>query len=117
MIPMKKIHTSKAVFAVLFLAVLVGHFWTMLRWNEARGVYDDICYLRQAHLFQRLGIGGLNTNAALDYDHYFEGKMKEIAFAEWKDATRWPCHNPMPGGKVVMQYPAGTGLMLALFPE
>ena len=108
---------AKLAFGLICLAILASNIVTMSRWSEARGVYDDICYLRQAHLFQRLGIGGLNTNAALDYDHYFEGKMKEIAFAEWKDPTRWPCHNPMPGGKVVMQYPPGTGLLLALFPE
>ncbi len=73
-----------SLFGLICLAILASNIVTMSRWSEARGVYDDICYLRQAHLFQRLGIGGLNTNAALDYDHYFEGKLKEIAFAEWQ---------------------------------
>lgn len=109
--------SAKLAFGLICLAILASNIWSMSRWSEARGVYDDICYLRQAHLFQRLGIGGLNTNAALDYDHYFEGKLKEIAFAEWQDPIRWPCHNPMPSGKIVMQYPPGTGFLLALFPE
>ncbi|WP_407117379.1 hypothetical protein [Bradyrhizobium sp. LMG 9283] len=108
---------AKIAFGLICLAILASNVVTMSRWSEARGVYDDICYLRQAHLFQRLGIGGLNTNAHLDYDHYFEGKLKQIAFAEWQDPIRWPCHNPMPNGKVVMQYPPGTGFLLALFPE
>jgi hypothetical protein len=108
---------AKFAFGLICLAILASNIVTMSRWSEARGVYDDICYLRQAHLFQRLGVGGLNTNAALDYDHYFEGKLKEIAFAEWQDPIRWPCHNPMPSGKIVMQYPPGTGFLLALFPE
>lgn len=108
---------AKLAFGLICLAILASNIVTMSRWSEARGVYDDICYLRQAHLFQRLGIGGLNTNALLDYDHYFEDKMKEIAFAEWRDPIRWPCHNPMPNGKVVMQYPPGTGFLLALFPQ
>ncbi|AWM05967.1 hypothetical protein [Bradyrhizobium symbiodeficiens] len=108
---------AKFAFGLICLAILASNIVTMSRWSEARGVYDDICYLRQAHLFQRLGIGGLNTNAALDYDHYFEGKLKEIAFAEWQDPIRWPCHNPMSSGKIVMQYPPGTGFLLALFPE
>lgn len=108
---------AKFAFGLICLAILASNIVTMSRWSEARGVYDDICYLRQAHLFQRLGIGGLNTNALLDYDHYFEDKMKEIAFAEWRDPIRWPCHNPMPNGKVVMQYPPGTGFLLALFPQ
>jgi len=108
---------AKLAFGLICLAILASNIWTMSRWSEARGVYDDICYLRQAHLFQRFGAGGLDTNAVGDDDRYFEGKMKEIGFAEWKDPIRWPCHNPMPGGKVVMQYPPGTGFLLALFPE
>ncbi|WP_354045762.1 hypothetical protein [Bradyrhizobium sp. LB12.1] len=115
---MKKIHTSKAVFAVLFLAVLVGHLWTMLRWNEARGVYDDICYLRQAHLFQRFGLAeGFDTSLTRDDDGYLKAKLREIGYPNWDDTTAAPCHNLMPAtGKVVIQYPPGVGLVLALFP-
>jgi len=108
---------AKLAFGLICLAILASNIWAMSRWSEARRVYDDICYLRQAHLFQRFGAGGLDTNAVGDDDRYFEGKMKTIGFAEWKDPIRWPCHNPMPGGKVVMQYPPGTGFLLALFPE
>lgn len=108
---------AKLAFGLICLAILASNIATMSRWSEARGVYDDICYLRQAHLFQRFGAGGLDTNAVRDDDRYFEGKLKEIAFAEWKDPIRWPCHNPMPGGKVVLQYPPGTGFLLALFPK
>ena len=108
---------AKLALGLICLAILASNIWTMSRWSEARGVYDDICYLRQAHLFQRFGAGGLDTNAVRDDDHYFEGKMKEIAFPEWKDPIRWPCHNPMPDGKIVLQYPPGTGFLLALFPE
>lgn len=108
---------AKLAFGLICLAILASNILAMSHWSEARGVYDDICYLRQAHLFQRFGATGLDTNAVRDDDHYFEGKMKEIGFAEWKDPVRWPCHNPMPNGKVVLQYPPGTGFLLALFPE
>jgi hypothetical protein len=108
---------AKLAFGLICLAILASNIVAMSRWSEARGVYDDICYLRQAHLFQRFGADGLNTDAVRDDDRYFEGKMKEIDFAEWKDPVRWPCHNPMPSGKVVMQYPPGTGFLLALFPQ
>lgn len=108
---------AKLAFGLICLAILASNIATMSRWSEARGVYDDICYLRQAHLFQRFGADGLDTNAARDDDRYFEGKLKEIGFAEWKDPIRWPCHNPMPNGKVVLQYPPGTGFLLALFPQ
>ena len=40
----------------------------MSGWNEARGVFDDICYLRQAHLFQRFGLGGVDTDISRDDD-------------------------------------------------
>ena len=40
-----------------FLVILASNVWSISRWNEARGVYDDICYLRQAHLFQKFGVG------------------------------------------------------------
>ncbi|MBP1095086.1 hypothetical protein [Bradyrhizobium diazoefficiens] len=115
---MKNIRTIKVAFAVLFLAVLVGHFWTMSRWSEARGVYDDICYLRQAHLFQRFGLaGGFDTDLSRDDDGHLKAKLREIGYADWADSTAAPCHNRMPAtGKVVIQYPPGVGLVLALFP-
>ncbi|MFT4120209.1 hypothetical protein [Bradyrhizobium sp.] len=108
---------AKFAFGLICLAILASNIVTMSRWSEARGVYDDICYLRQAHLFQRFGVHGLNTDAARDDDHHFEGRMKEIGFAEWADPIRWPCHNPMPSSKIVIQYPPGTGFLLSLFPE
>ncbi|WP_271580908.1 hypothetical protein [Bradyrhizobium sp. CCBAU 45389] len=108
---------AKLAFGLICLAILASNIVTMSRWSEARGVYDDICYLRQAHLFQRLGIAGLNTNVVLDDDDYAKGRWKAIAYAEWSDSTRWPCHNPMPSGNIVIQYPPGTGFLLALFPE
>jgi hypothetical protein len=108
---------AKLAFGLICLAILASNILTMSRWSEARGVYDDICYLRQAHLFQRFGTSGLDTAVVRDDDRYFEGKLKEIGYAEWNDPTRWPCHNPMSSGKIVLQYPPGTGFLLALFPQ
>ena len=68
----------------------------MSRWSEARGVYDDICYLRQAHLFQKFGLAGLNTDISGDDDHYLALKLKEIGFPTWSDPATAPCHNLMP---------------------
>jgi hypothetical protein len=102
---------------VCFL-VLASNVWSMSRWNEARGVYDDVCYLRQAHLFQRFGLGGLDTDIARDDDHYLASKLKEIGYPTWNDPATAPCHPPMAAsGKRVIQYPPGTGLVLALFPQ
>jgi hypothetical protein len=102
---------------LLCLLVLASNVRAISRWNEARGVYDDICYLRQAHLFQQFGLGGLNTDIARDDDHYLASKLKEIGFSTWSDPATIPCHNFMPAtNKRVMQYPPGTGFVLALFP-
>lgn len=99
-------------------AVLASNVWSMSRWSETRGVYDDVCYLRQAHLFQRFGFGGLDTNISRDDDHYLSAKLKEMGFTSWNDVSTAPCHTLMPAsGKRVMQYPPGTGFVLGLFPQ
>jgi hypothetical protein len=100
------------------LAVLASNVWSMSRWSEVRGVYDDLCYLRQAHLFQRFGLAGLDTNLSRDDDSYIASKLREIGFPTWSDPATIPCHTLMPAAnKRVMQYPPGTGLVLALFPQ
>ena len=98
--------------------VLASNVWSISHWSESRGVYDDICYLRQAHLFQRFGLDGLNTDVSRDDDHYLAEKLKAINYPSWGDPKTAPCHTLMPAtGKLVMQYPPGTGFVLALFPE
>ena len=108
----------KLLCGVVFLVVLASNIWTISRWSESRGVYDDICYLRQAHLFQRFGLDGLNTDIKRDDDQYLATKLKEIRFPEWNVVSRAPCHTWIAKmDKYVIQYPPGTGFALALFPE
>jgi 4-amino-4-deoxy-L-arabinose transferase-like glycosyltransferase len=108
----------KVVCGFLCVLILASNVWSMSRWSEARGVYDDVCYLRQAHLFQRFGLGGLDTDISRDDDRYLSSKLKEIGFPTWGDPTTAPCHTLMPTTKkLVMQYPPGTGFVLALFPQ
>jgi hypothetical protein len=108
----------KVLCGVGFFVVLVSNVWSISGWTEVRGVYDDICYLRQAHLFQKFGPSGLNTDISRDDDHYLSSKLKEIGFPTWSDPATAPCHNLMPATKKrVMQYPPGTGFILALFPS
>ena len=108
----------KAACGLLCFLVLASNVWSMSRWSEARGVYDDICYLRQAHLFQRFGLDGLDTNLARDDDHYMASKLREIGFPNWSSPSNFPCHTTMPAAnKRVLQYPPGTGFVLALFPQ
>ena len=108
----------KVACGLLCLLVLASNVRAISRWSEARGVYDDICYLRQAHLFQQFGLGGLDTDISRDDDHYLASKLKEIGFPTWSDPATSPCHNFMTATKkMVMQYPPGTGFVLALFPQ
>jgi hypothetical protein len=45
-------------------------------------------------------------------------KLREIGFPTWNDRANFPCHNLMPAtNKQVLQYPPGTGFVLALFPQ
>jgi hypothetical protein len=107
----------KIAFGVVMLLLLVSNIWTISKWSESRGVYDDICYLRQAHLFKRFGLSGLDTNIVRDDDHYLRHKLQEINFPAPDDPARVPCHTLMPASnKFVLQYPPGTGFLLALFP-
>jgi hypothetical protein len=111
-------HYLKAACGLVCFLVLASNVWSMSHWSEARGVYDDVCYLRQAHLFQRFGPGGLDTDISGDDDHYLSSKLKAIGFPTWSDPATFPCHTPMPAAKkLVLQYPPGTGFVLALFPQ
>ncbi|MCP3446159.1 hypothetical protein [Bradyrhizobium sp. CCGUVB14] len=115
-LPESSLRLGKAIGILLCAAILASHLVSISRWSEDRGVNDDICYLRQAHLFQRFGLGGLDTNFARDDDGYFLAKMKNLS--TWVDGQAPVCHTPMSAtGKLVLQYPPGTGLMLALFPS
>src|SRR5258707_4329315 len=115
---MRKLKSLRLFCGFGFLLVLASNVWTISRWNESRGVYDDLCYLRQAHLFQRFGVSGFDTDLARDDDGYLSGKLRAINFAEWNKPERVPCHTPMERSKkFVLQYPPGTGAALALFPE
>ena len=98
------------------LLVLASNVWTISRWSESRGVYDDICYLRQAHLFQQFGLDGFNTDIKRDDDQYLVKKLKSISFPY--DVSMAPCHTWIAKtNKSVIQYPPGTGFTLALFPS
>jgi hypothetical protein len=101
--------------SVLFAVILVSNLVSMSHWTEDRGVNDDVCYLRQAHLFQRFGLGGFDTQLARDDDGYVATKLRNLP--GYADATLPPCHTHIAASnKYVIQYPPGTGLVLALFP-
>ena len=91
------------------LIVWASVTWSITHWGENRPVFDDVCYLRQAHLFQRFGAKGIDTDVAHDDDRYLVNKLKEIGNPIWRDPERLR-HHYVPGtSKKVMRYPPGTG--------
>jgi hypothetical protein len=112
---MSNSNAIRLFWSLVFLGIVFSNFWSMRTWTERTGVYDDICYLRQAHLFQRFGAGGIDTNLNRDDDGYFANLAKEIGYAEWNIPSRLPCHTHV-GEKRVIQYPPGTGFALSMFP-
>lgn len=108
----------KLIGGLLCLAIVASHLWSMSGWSERRGVADDLCYLRQAHLFQQHGWRGLDTDIALETDGYFKKLVTEVGHPEWRVDGFANCHPRVPAsGKIVIQYPPGVGFLLALFPE
>lgn len=105
---------SKIVAALVILGLFISVVHSMSRWSEDRKIFDDICYLVQAHLFGQYGAKGLDTSLALDGDAaYLNEKLKQIG----RDVSTNVCHHYFEaGGKKVMQYPPGTGFVLSLFP-
>ncbi len=84
---------------------------SMSGWSESRGVFDDICYLRQAHLFQRFGLAGFDTDMSRDDDGYraIEAEGDRLSRLE-RPTRKCPVTTPMPAtGKIVIQYPPGPG--------
>jgi hypothetical protein len=109
---------ARLLCTLLLLLVFASLCKTFVGWSEDRGIYDDICYLRQAHLFERFGWKGFDTDIVSDDDNYLAQKLKNIGYPAWNDRTNAPCHNFIPRtGKTVMQYPMGPGLLLAIFPS
>lgn len=86
------------------------------RWDERAGVYDAICYQRQAHLFQRFGLSGIDTNLARDDDGFFREAQRAIGLPVDADPPPAVCH-PKINDKHVLQYPPGTGFLMSAFPE
>lgn len=104
----------KAASWVICICILANNTLLMSHWNEHRGVTDDLGYLRQAHLFQRFGVGGLDTDAKRDDDHFYVMALKSAGF----DVNDFVNHNYMPAtDKLVIQSPPGVGFLLAMFPE
>lgn len=107
---------SLAACIVIVAALYVGAAVALTTLVENRGVGDDVCYLRQAHLFRDRGfLKGLNTDS--DDAHYLSDKFIALKLPD-RFTPLMPCESYAPaGGHVLIQYPFGTGLLLSFFPQ
>lgn len=103
---------------VAAVALYAGAVAVMTQWSEIRGVWDDQCYLRQAQLFKRHGpIAGLDTDMRYEPARYIVGKAAALDLPAAHSYAP-PCHRLIQAtGKIAIQYPPGTGLLLSPFPD
>jgi len=107
------LRSGKVLATIACAVILLLQLVAMSKWPNIRGIHDDLCYLRQAHLFQTLGVHGLNTDITLDTDNYFRDLIKPVV----PDGTP-VCHpSSNPNGHRVLQFPPGPGFLLSLFPD
>jgi hypothetical protein len=101
-----------AIMSAIYLSVAISH----TRLDEDVGVYDNICYLRQAHLFRTNGpLGGLDTD--IPDASYVARKVEQSGLTGQFDPSL-PCHKYLSvTNKTVLQYPPGTGFLLSAFPD
>ena len=82
---------------------------------------DDFGYLRQAQLFRQAGLlRGLDTEIGDAVTRALIGALKASGLPPrgWQEPVAPHCHHYKPSvDKVVLQYPPGTGFLLAPWPE
>ena len=116
---MTRFKIAKIVCAVLVTILFGLMIRSLFGLSETRGVHDDVLYLRQAHLFQRFGaVKGLDTDIANETDGFLAAQLRAIGYPKPDDPLAAPGHSRMAAtGRIVMQYPPGTGFVMAAFPE
>lgn len=106
----------RAIFLAVAMIIFALNISAFFSWNERGGVHDSICYLRQAHLFQRFGLSGIDTDLRRDNDGFLQKAQLDIGLTPEAHPGLAICHTSMPSGKQVIQYPPGTGFIMAAFP-
>lgn len=115
---------------VVLIAFLAGIYlfnvFELRQWMEAEIPTgpDQQCYHRQAQLFAESGIiGGLDTAVTFEGASYLISKAKAFGLLAtpepgWIAAVAPECHRYKSAtGKIISQYPPGTGFLLSLFPD
>ena len=113
-------HSARLIFFVVAIMCLLV-FLTQNQANLRAFGCDSFGYARQAELFRHKGfIGGLDTKFSNDEAQ----QLIQVAYSIHPDSGNWSeaiaphCHHyEKATGQIILQYPPGTGMVLALFPE
>jgi hypothetical protein len=115
-----------AVPAAVLLALYCFNVFQLSQWYEAEIPTgpDQLCYLRQAQLFEQKGsIGGLDTAMRFEGARYLVAKAKALGFLafpepSWIASIAPECHRYKAAtDQIISQYPPGTGFFLSFFHE
>lgn len=106
-------------FLATALALLIGVTWHQVD-LYAFGC-DAFGYARQAELFRTEGLPrGLDTRIDAPEARFLIAAAQSITSdsAEWSEAVAPHCHHYNSAtGRIILEYPPGTGLILSIFPE
>jgi hypothetical protein len=111
------------LFQTFLLAVLIGALQGARRLHSVRELplgCDEFGYQRQAALFRENGLGGFDTRLETPNSRRLIeiGKATSEVTAQWYQAVAPHCHHYRPEvDRVILQYPPGTGMLMALLPE
>ena len=106
----------------LLLAIPIATFWgTYDQYNLVAVGCDNFGYARQAKLFRDHGlVEGLDTSIHESQSDLlvFLAEKTLGSRSVWYESVAPHCHHyNVRSGKIILQYPPGSGLLLSLFPE
>ncbi len=112
--------TARVAALVLLVLVMLGNVWMLSMRAEVPAGCDDFGYMRQAELFRDKGLDGFDTRLTTPAAEQLFKLMRDsgVPAEQWYQAVAPHCHHYRADtGKVILQYPPGTGALMALFPE
>jgi hypothetical protein len=109
------------IIAILLVMAFTLHFSNQEQYNVDPLGCDGFGYARQAQLFRDHGLlHGFDTSINTPQVELLVSLAKKVLpnSLSWYEPVAPHCHHyDDRTGKVILQYPPGTGLILALFPE
>ncbi len=110
----------RAICTALVAWALVWLMWQVPSYQQNPLGCDAFGYMRQAQLLRTKGLGGIDTSLTLAPEPQILEAAKQSAgpVEGWAEAIAPHCHHYVARtDKVIIQYPIGTGALMALFPE